>query len=119
MTHHVMNQMGHGLPNMVGVEPGQLNRRVSGLLPGYMTMGANGMGDMGQHAQHMAMPENSIPMMGMQGLHDYIGMGGMFTVFKVREGIETYDDPGWYKPPEGTLVGPATNEELTRDGIKV
>ena len=23
MTHHVMNQMGHGLPNMIGVEPGR------------------------------------------------------------------------------------------------
>jgi hypothetical protein len=45
-------------------------------------------------------------------------MGGMFTVFKVRENIENYDDPGWYKPPSGTLVGPATKEDLNRDGIK-
>lgn len=119
MTHHVMNQMGHGLPNMVGIKTKGLDRQVSSLLPGYMTMGANGMGDMGQHAQHMDMPENSIPMMGTQGLHDYIGMGGMFTVFKVRDDIETYDDPGWYKPPEGTLVGPATSDELARDGINV
>jgi hypothetical protein len=26
----------------------------------------------------------------------------MFTVLKVREGITSYDDPGWYKHPEGT-----------------
>ena len=25
MTHHVMNQMGHGIPNMIGVEPGGLD----------------------------------------------------------------------------------------------
>ena len=119
MTHHVMNQMGHGLPNMVGVKAKGLDQQVSDLLPGYMTMGTNGMGDMGLHAQHMDMPENSIPMVGIQGLHDYIGMGGMFTVFKVRENLKTYDDPGWYKPPKGTLVGPATTADLKRDGIKV
>lgn len=119
MTHHVMNQMGHGLPNMVGVKAKGLDQQVSDLLPGYMTMGTNGMGDMGLHAQHMDMPENSIPMVGVQGLHDYIGMGGMFTIFKVRENLKTYDDPGWYQPPKGTLVGPATNADLKRDGIKV
>jgi len=26
----------------------------------------------------------------------------MFTVLEVREGITSYDDPGWYKHPEGT-----------------
>ena len=26
-------------------------------------------------------------------------MGGMFTVLKVRDGITSYDDPGWYKHP--------------------
>ncbi len=119
MTHHVMNQMGHGLPNMVGVKAQGLDQQVGDLLPGYMTMGTKGMGDMGLHAQHMDMPENSIPMVGVQGLHDYIGMGGMFTVFKVREDLKTYDDPGWYKPPKGTLVGPATTTDLKRDGIKV
>ena len=29
MTHHVMNQMGHGLPNMIGVKPGGLDARFS------------------------------------------------------------------------------------------
>jgi hypothetical protein len=28
MTHHVMNQMGHGVPNMIGVKPAGLDRRV-------------------------------------------------------------------------------------------
>jgi len=31
-------------------------------------------------------------------------MGGMFTVLKIREGISTYDDPGWYRHPEGTVA---------------
>ena len=38
MTHHVMNQMGHGLPNMIGVKTGSIDKKVRALLPGYMTM---------------------------------------------------------------------------------
>ncbi len=33
-----------------------------------------------------------------------IEMGGMFTILKVREGITSYEDPGWYHHPEGTLA---------------
>jgi len=33
MTHHVMHQMGHGFPNMVGMKPGDLDKRVQSLLP--------------------------------------------------------------------------------------
>lgn len=119
MTHHVMNQMGHGLPNMVGVDPKLVDRHVASLVPGYMTMGTGGMGEMGKHAQHMDLPENSIPMVGSQGPHDYIGMGGMVTVLKVREGLTSYDDPGWYAPPEGTMARPATKAELEKDGIVI
>ena len=39
MTHHTMNQMGHAIPNMVGVQPGNVDEQVRSLLPGYMTMG--------------------------------------------------------------------------------
>ena len=31
-------------------------------------------------------------------------MGGMFTVLKVRDGIRSYEDPGWYENPPGTLA---------------
>jgi hypothetical protein len=31
-------------------------------------------------------------------------MGGMFTVFKVRDGIASYADPGWYEHPAGTVA---------------
>jgi FtsP/CotA-like multicopper oxidase with cupredoxin domain len=117
MTHHVMNQMGHGFPNMVGVEPGRLDERVRPLLPGYMTMGTTGMGEMGE--MKMEVPPNSIPMVGGEGGHGYITMGGMFTVLKVREQLESYEDPGWYENPPGTLAIEATEAELRRDGIEV
>jgi hypothetical protein len=42
-------------------------------------------------------------------------MGGMFTILKVREGIASYEDPGWYKHPPGTVSEPATAAELKRD----
>jgi hypothetical protein len=58
---------------------------------------------------------NGIPMIGAPGPRGCIAMGGMFTVLKVREGLETYDDPGWYQNPEGTEASPATEEELARD----
>jgi len=118
MTHHVMNQMGHEFPNMIGVKPGQLDQKVRKILPGYMTMGQNGM-DMSEHLGHMKMPPNSIPMIGARGKHDYITMGGMFTVLKVREHLTSYDDPGWYDPPKGTLAQAATSDDLERDGIQV
>jgi len=44
-------------------------------------------------------------------------MGGMFTILKVRDGITTFDDPGWYEHPEGTIASPASEEELRADGI--
>jgi manganese oxidase len=31
-------------------------------------------------------------------------MGGMFTVLKVRDGITSSEDPGWYRHPEGTVA---------------
>jgi hypothetical protein len=118
MTHHIMNQMGHGFPNMVGVQPSGLDEKVRSLLPGYMTMGQTGM-DMSEHLGHMKMPPNSIPMMGGAGKHDSITMGGMFTVLKVRDRLVGYDDPGWYTNPPGTLATMASANELRRDGIDV
>jgi hypothetical protein len=112
MTHHAMNQMGHGLPNLIGMDARGFDARTRKLLPGYMTMGQKGMGGHGKHLGHMKTPPNSIPMLGIDGPHGYIDMGGMFTTVKVRDGIETYDDPGWYKQPEGTVAGPATEAEL-------
>lgn len=116
-THHVMNQMGHGGPNMIGVRTDGLDSRMRRLLPGYMTMGTTGMAKMG--AMNMPVPRNSIPMRGAPGKHDYIELGGMFTVLKVRDGITSYDDPGWYDNPPGTLAREATPAELRADGVDV
>ena len=117
MTHHVMNQMGHGLPNMIGVKAGNLDAKVRPLLPDYMTMGETGMGEMG--AMGMKGPANSIAMLGGQGKHDAITMGGMFTVLKVRDHLTGYQDPGWYENPRGTLAEAAVEAELRRDGIDI
>jgi len=116
MTHHVMNQMGHQIPNLVGVDVGDLDRKVRGLLPDYMTMGANGMGDMGE--MRMAVPKNSLPMVGSRGPYGPITMGGMFTILKVRDGIASYADPGWYAPP-APPAGLAEPDDLRRDGIEL
>jgi manganese oxidase len=115
MTHHVMNQMGHGLPNMIGVKKGDLDKRIQKLLPDYMTMGETGMGNHAEHMKHMEIPKNSIPMLGSDGPFGYIDMGGMFTILKVRDGITNYKDPGWYKNPEGTVAQAASADELHTD----
>ncbi|MES1174192.1 MAG: copper oxidase [Myxococcales bacterium] len=117
MTHHVMNQMGHNIPNMIGVKPSKLGAKSDRLLPGYMSMGETGMGDMADMG--MAVPKNSIPMLGGRGKHDVITMGGMFTILKVRESLKGYADPGWYEAPKGTLAEAAPASDLTRDGIDV
>ena len=80
-------------------------------------MGQTGMGEMGEMG--MAMPENSIAMVGGQGPHDYITMGGMFTILKVRRMINGQEDPGWYANPPGTQSWLAGDSELQRDGIRI
>ena len=117
MTHHVMNQMGHKIENLIGIDTEGLNKKIRKLIPGYMVMGQDGMGDMGEMG--MKNPRNSIPMVGGPGPFDYITMGGMFTVLQVREGITNYEDPGWYQHPPGTVAAVASADELKRDGINV
>jgi len=113
MTHHAMTQMGHGAPNLIGVKTDRSDKRAAAILKGYMSMGDTGMAGMGEMG--MDVPRNSLPMVGAPGKYGYIDMGGMFTIFKVREYLTSYDDPGWYEPPPGTLAGPATDEEVKTD----
>ncbi|MGH7966972.1 MAG: copper oxidase, partial [Candidatus Binatia bacterium] len=116
------NQMGDKFPNMIGVKPGDLDAQVQSLLPGYMTMGNDGMAEHGRHIAggHVKAPPNSIPMRGAKGPFDYISMGGLLTVLKVREHLERDDrDPGWYRHPKGTVASLASREELRRDGIRM
>jgi FtsP/CotA-like multicopper oxidase with cupredoxin domain len=117
MSHHVMNQMGHQFGNLIGVNTEGISQKIGKLVPGYMAMGDTGMGDMGEMG--MPVPKNSIPMVGADGQFGYITMGGMFTVFKVREGITSYEDPGWYKNPPGAVADVASEADLKRDGIEL
>ncbi|AKF03247.1 copper oxidase [Sandaracinus amylolyticus] len=116
MTHHVMTQMGHGLPPMVGVDTSTVDRRMSRVVPEYMSMGQTGMGGMGE--MEMDIPPNSLPMRGARGPFSYIDMGGMFTVLKVRERPERADPNGWFEHPAGTVAGPADPARLRADGIE-
>ena len=117
MTHHVMTQMGHGLPNLLGVDPGGTEAGLQRHLPEFMAMGHTGMGGMGE--MNMAVPENSLPMKGAAGPFSYIDMGGMFTVLAVRARLEGDAPLGWYQHPEGSVARPATHEELAADGVAV
>lgn len=102
-VHHTMNQMGHNLPIMIGVDQSGLAEKVEQLVPGYMPMGNTGMGDM----EDMGKPRNSLLMGGGEGPFGAIFMGGMFTILKIREDLPSYDeDPGWYEHPAGTLAAP-------------
>jgi manganese oxidase len=103
-SHHTMNAMGHDVPNMIGVNQAKVEDKVRGVLPGYMPMGSTGMGNM----MEMGRPKNTLPMMTGTGPFGPIEMGGMFTVVKVREGITSYEDPGWYKHPDGTVAKKVT-----------
>jgi FtsP/CotA-like multicopper oxidase with cupredoxin domain len=99
-SHHTMNAMSHDVPNMMGVKQQGTEEKVRAVLPGYMAMGEKGMGGM----MDMGRPKNTLPMMTGKGPFGDIEMGGMFTVLKVRDGLTSYDDPGWYKHPEGTVA---------------
>jgi len=118
MTHHTMNQMGHDIPNMVDVEvPQDLEKKLRQLLPGYMTMGQKGMAEMA--GMMMPVPENSGPMTGFEGKFGPTVMGGMVTILKVRDHAQTYEDPGLYEFPEGTVMGIATEAQMAKDGIQL
>jgi manganese oxidase len=117
MTHHVMTQMGHGAPSLIGVNSDRLDQRMNRVLPAYMTMGQTGMGNMGD--MEMPIPPNSLPMRGGPGPFASIDMGGMFTILKVRDNPESADATGWYNHPGGTVAGPANAARMRADGIVI
>ncbi len=104
-SHHTMNAMGHSVPTTLGVEQRDLADKIAALVPNYMDMSGPG-GTMGESSMPMKLPENTLPMVGGQGPYGNIEMGGMFTVFKIREGLAPgdYRDPGWYRAPPGTVA---------------
>lgn len=122
MTHHVMNQMGHDVPNLVGVDPSDFDTALMDHVPEFMEIMDEAMEDSGDGGDDdsgsPSRPKNGIPMIGGDGPHGYITMGGMFTILKVREGGKGSADPGWYENTPGTQAVPATSAELSRDGIE-
>ena len=103
-SHHTMNAMGHSVPTMIGVDHRSVAEKITKLVPDYMVMGERGMHDMAEMA--MPLPDNTLPMMTGSGPFGAIGMGGMFSVVKVRDSVKAgdYTDPGWYKHPAATLA---------------
>jgi len=103
-SHHTMNAMGHNVKNYIGANKQDIDRKIRKLVPDYMPMGAKGMADMG--AMEMPLPDNTLPMMTGAAQFGPVEMGGMFSVFKVREGLAAndYNDPGWYRHPQGSVA---------------
>ena len=123
MSHHTMNAMGHGIPNTTGVDQAGVEEQIRSVLPGYMAMGHNGMAEHQVHVDmgHHPGPVNTVAMMTGRGPHGNLEMGGMFTVVKVRDDVApgNYRDPGWYRPPAGTVaarvsVDPSFGEPIRR-----
>jgi len=103
-AHHTMNAMGHDIPTMVGVDQKSVAERIAKLVPDYMAMGEKGMHDMAE--MEMPLPDNTLPMMTGRGPFGPVGMGGMFSVVKVRNDVRPgdYKDPAPYKHPAGTVA---------------
>jgi manganese oxidase len=113
MTHHAMNQMGHDAVNLMGANVEGLDAKIGRAVPGYMTMGHTGMGDM----MAMEQPKNSVSMRGGTGPHGPIDMGGMFTILQIRDPRTPSDAAGWFRERPERIAREATAEELARDGI--
>ena len=54
----------------------------------------------------MPLPDNTAAMMAGTGPFGAVGMGGMFSMLKVRKDQKPgdYSDPGWYKHPPGEVA---------------
>jgi manganese oxidase len=110
-SHHTMNAMGHEVPTMIGVDTRGVAEQLSALIPDYMMMGDKGMEEMAR--MPMPLPENTLPMMTGEGPFGPVGMGGMFSVLKVRadQPPGDYRDPGWYAHPEGSRAREAASAQ--------
>jgi FtsP/CotA-like multicopper oxidase with cupredoxin domain len=103
-SHHTMNAMGHDVPTMIGVDQREVLQKITQLVPDYMAMGEGGMADMAR--MPMPLPDNTLPVMSGAGPFGAVGMGGMFSVVKVRRGQKPgdYADRGWFSHPSGSVA---------------
>lgn len=113
--HHPMNAMGHDIPLALGVNQKGIEEKVNKLVPGYMAMGEHGMEEMTEMQGHMKGPANTLPMMtANDGPFGSTGMGGMFTVLKVRDAAGEVKPGGWYKNPPGTVAETITGKKTKK-----
>lgn len=113
-THHMMNQMEHNLPNLIGIKTDGIAEKLESFFPNSMgLMGVDGMGEMFEMSAkgHFEPPRNLAPI-GNPGPYGVIEMGGMFTILKVRENWSGQGDPGWYVHPPGTSAQLVTEPAL-------
>jgi hypothetical protein len=89
---------------MIGVNQRGVEQRIRTLLPEYMAMGETGIEAHAAMHGHHPIPENTLPMMAGEGPFGPIGMGGMFTMLKVRDELPADGDVGWYANPPGTVA---------------
>ena len=102
---------------MMGVDSKGLDQRIKRLLPGYMTMGQSGMGDMARCA--CPCRRTASRWSAGAGRSTRSPWAACSRIVKVRDGLTSYEDPGWYKHPPGTVADVAKPDELKRDGIVV
>jgi manganese oxidase len=101
-THHTMGGMVHNLPNMLGVDQGELAAEIAEMIPGYHPMMESGM-------SHMMQMEPAVPHLianGLPGPYGWIDMGGMFTILQVVAS----DDPDRQGDPQNQQQN--TDQEL-------
>lgn len=120
--HHTMNQMQHNMPNLTGINKEGLEERIKQFYPNFMgLMNINGMSDMFELYGSNKMMDMGLKMkfapnlspIGNPGPFGVIELGGMFTIFKVRDNLTSYVDPGWYQNPPGTVA-----EAVNMDSIR-
>ena len=71
---------------LVVAEQADVARKITSLVPGYISMGDGAMDDM---PMNVPLPENTLPMMTGSGPYGGIEMGGMFTVMKIRADLRS------------------------------
>ena len=97
-----MNKMGHDAALIIGVDQRAVEAKMRKLLPGY----ARGWAECTRCAGR---PTPCRWWAAATGPTARSSWEGMFTVLKVRAGLRSYADPGWYAYPNGTVAHPVTS----------
>jgi FtsP/CotA-like multicopper oxidase with cupredoxin domain len=102
-SHHTMNTTRHNVRSMIGVDQRDISEKIANLIPGYIA-GSNQ--ESPADGTKMPLPENTLPVTTGDGPFGGLGMGGMFTILKVRQEQKPgdYKDSGWYKHPQGSVA---------------